>query len=302
LGLLLIAPLTSTLTERRRRARRWEARKTGSDLLLHDWTRVVMTLGMGYVHLSNAIRTADSSELSRIAHDGSGRGMEWKNMTLAEIERNGQSTASIFKDLTSHLDRAEREFLECQDACQFFFQETAVLASAVEPEELAGLMLIQGNLGEIRTCARSVVDAIRVARLNISAERVVTFDHLACNRNVKQFLSKFSEKGPEDPWLVRVLDRVMAQRITVAKTIEQITGEPVYVPNPSPALSEEQWIRTADVLAVPEKVVPSVDKQNEFAQWLLAPQPQYRAWIADFERWADELRSKMPSTENQAPA
>jgi hypothetical protein len=216
--------------------------------------------------------------------------VEWKNMTAEQMERYGQATAGIFAGYLKHLERAEREFKECQDACQFYFQQTAVLAAAVEPEELAGLMRIQGNLGEIQACSRSLVDAIRAARLNVSAERVITFDHLACNENVRQFLSRFSEKGPEDPWLVRMLDHVMAQRIAIAETIERGTGVSVYEPKPAPEVGQEEWIRTADVLSVPEKVLPTVEQQKEYAQWLVAPQPPYILWIKDYERWAKELQ------------
>jgi hypothetical protein len=294
LVLLLVAPLAAALTERRRRARHWQSRTAGHEALLYGWTQVATAIAMGYVYLKSALRTIETRDLSRIAYEAAARGFELGTMTSEEMEFHRKSTETVFSSFTDWLDRAEREFREGHAKGAQLQQQTGSLAIAVEADELASLLRLRMDLGDITLCAESLVGVIRDARVCRSATQVPICDHLLANRRVRDYMEALLAKPPEDPLVVRVVDRVLSRLQRKIKKFEQRTGVLIYEFNSSRELEETRIVRTGEVLEVPEKVFPTVAEQRQWARELMAL-PPYLSWIADYAKWAAQLREPKPS-------
>ncbi|MGF6572372.1 hypothetical protein ABH945_004493 [Paraburkholderia sp. GAS333] len=290
LSVLLVAPVTAALTLRRQKQQRSNAMKVGGDLLLRDWTRVVKRTAMGFVHLGNALTSAQQHSLLSIIHEASGRGMTYGNMTLEQMEGYSRTNDATFETFKTHLSWAEREFSDAQAAYGHFLQQSTVFASAVDPEELARLMVIQGDAGQALESIGSLVYAIRAAMHCEPISEIVIFDHVEANDHVSKFLAEFGRNQPKDSWVVRTVDRLLSKQVKILEKFEHATSQKVYLGVPPPDLSDE-WVKDATArLAIPQKVLPDLQKQRGYAEQLASqPMSQYRIWSEDFSKWKHQL-------------
>lgn len=290
IGILLIAPLVTSLSNRRRRFDLIEPRSRASDLLLSEWANVVNPTVDATVSMMLADQVILRGHTYREAHENLGSAMKRKDASVTVVNLICDGLSRDFTAYTNHLRDAENAYRRCEISGESFLQRTAILTSIVDPEELTPLLVIRRQVSGTIRCAQSMISAIQEARGCRSVEVVKICDYRLLNRRIKSFSAMLLSKPPTDKWIVRLADNFFVQKRRISDIVDDVFLGTEMIElrraRESGAVSKPIPPKTFDEI---EEALPSVEKQEERAEVFL-DHPPFSSWIADFRRWGEELR------------
>ncbi|MFM0060974.1 hypothetical protein PQR64_35710 [Paraburkholderia phytofirmans] len=278
-GLFMVAPLTTTLTARRRRKQMADARRVGVELLYGNWAELVGDFARGYVRLDSALKNI--SEMTHVAEMLRINSFDVSQASKINLKLL-QAVDKCYPNFTLWITRSEVEFANCERSGHQLAQHTNLLADVLEYEEISLLMGVRRDVDQMLDCANSIVQAIRAIDRGDEPARILLCDYVAANGHMKEYLSNFAKSAPPDHWSVRLVDRVLSPKLAFIEKIKWLTITSIYEPRNLSDVSEADIGTIVQGLEIPDNLLPSLEKQTAYAEQLISPTlSQYRQLSAD---------------------
>lgn len=295
-SVLIVAPLTATLIERRRRNKLRDLRQVTLSVLLEDFRALARPLLMSWINFQAMERdNAFAPTLLAIAHKSHAKAIEWDIAKLEDLK----FSRAVVKQQIDQFDKYRKEAIrwleDFEAAVTRTLAQTSYFSDKLEPTEFTAVLVIRAELTEAVRCTRSWIFFLQSGQPGATQEPL-SFNYSGALSRFPQYVEQFGKREDNDPPLVRILDRHLVPLAYPREEIEKWLNTPLYTYSEAD-LSEEVRNTLGSSFADILKALPSVDEQRRMFKALAeVDRSAFAEYLADYEHW---LRTKKEAAVGQ---
>jgi hypothetical protein len=285
IGILIVAPLTATLIERRRRSKVRALRKLTLSVVLDDFRALARPLLMGWIGFQAMERdNSFAPTLLTIAHDSHAKAIEWKIVRRESLESSRNAVKQQI-DLVNKYRRETTRWLEdFEGVVNRTLAQTSYFSDKLEPAEFAAVLVIRAELTEAVRCTRSWIFFLQTGEAGTTHEPL-RFDFAGALRRFQEYVDHFGQQEDADPPIVRILDRLLLPFAYPHEEVERWLKIPLFKYSEADLTEDVRQALTSGFAPVLEKL-PSVEEQRRMFNALIEiDRAAFEGYLADYDRW-----------------
>lgn len=243
IGILVIAPLTAALIERRQRSRARKMRRMAIVSLQSHCLSIVQHYTQAFIQLEAALNSEDiDARLIDNTHKNIIEGLRGSFLKKSHLDSRIQALRMSQKYISDYLDTAERSLFDCQRECNRVVEEFRFYGDTFEPEETTVVAELRELVLAVDESCHTFLRSIHSLRRFESIGGLLLCDFASMFEKVKSLVAIFGLSKKNESWLMKGFDAIITKLSGVPAVADLYPAEVLHLQKISERLLENELL------------------------------------------------------------